>query len=464
MQTELNEAVTNFFELPIEKITYEEITKRFNKKDKNEYGNLLHASVQNKFDEEKVLKFVNLLLENGYDVNYKGERTGYNFIQLALYGYTDKDGEDHSYSQEFILKLIALAKKYNLDVNTKDDDGDSIVHTAIASEVYTGKIIPIIDALGKEFDISCTDNGNNSLKDALKLYKEEAKNTNEEWFNRLLNEEHALESKLEIGNLTLEDILKQEEILKKELEELIDKIDITYLIENKEKIYELKSNLNAILMKKSILKNTENEFELIWDKYNTLLRKVFAKEINILTSKNNIDGLNNLIAVLNDYDFKDEIELIKQIIEKYNLKVQDLENKIKTELTLENKDIFVTEISSLKENDKETLTKQLENFENKLLSLIAKIKEQEELLGKIGIEINKVEYKKLKNKELKAIIEQNKKIILSKKKDILNKKRLKLEAVIKEILDLETLGVFESDELWSVIKSSTTKKNKVKKK
>ena len=217
-------------------------------------------------------------------------------------------------------------------------------------------------------------------------------------------------------------------------------------------------------MKKSILKNTENEFELIWDKYNTLLRKVFAKEINILTSKNNIDGLNNLIAVLNDYDFKDEIELIKQIIEKYNLKVQDLENKIKTELTLENKDIFVTEISSLKENDKETLTKQLENFENKLLSLIAEIKEQEELLGRIGIEINKVEYKKLKNKELKAIIEQNKKIILSKKKDILNKKRLKLEAVIKEILDLETLGVFESDELWDVIKSSTTKKNKVKKK
>ncbi len=111
MQTELNEAVTNFLELPIEKITYEEITKRFNKKDKNEYGNLLHASVQNKFDEEKVLKFVNLLLENGYDVNYKGERTGYNFIQLALYGYTDKDGEDHSYSQEFILKLIVLAKK-----------------------------------------------------------------------------------------------------------------------------------------------------------------------------------------------------------------------------------------------------------------------------------------------------------------------------------------------------------------
>ena len=464
MQTELNKAVIDFFKLPIEKITYEEIIKVFNKKDKNEYGNLLHASVQNKFDETKVLKFINLLLENGYDVNYKAKRTGYNFIQLALYGYTDKDGKDCSYSQEFIIKLIALARKYNLDVNTKDDDGDSIVHTAIASEVYTGKIIPILDALGTDFDIECRDNEGHSLKEAFNIYKKEAKRTNDVWFNRLLKEENELVNRFEIGNLTLEDILTQEEILKKELEKLIDEIDINYLIENKEKIFELKSKLNAILTKKSILKNTENEFITIWTKYNTLLRKVFAKEIDRLINENNIDALNDLIAILKAYDFVEEIELIKQIIEKYNLKVQDLENKIKTELTLENKENFVTEISSLKENDKENLTKQLENFKNKLLSLIVEIKEQEEQLGKIGVETNKIEYKKLKNKELKTHLEQNKKIILSKKKNILNEKQLKLEAAIKEILDLETLGVFESDELWSVIKDSTTKKNKVKKK
>ncbi len=464
MQTELNKAVINFFKLPIEKITYEEIIKVFNKKDKNEYGNLLHASVQNRFDERKVLKFINLLLENGYDVNYKGERTGYNFIQLALYGYTDKDGEDHSYSQEFIIKLIALARKYNLDVNTKDDDGDSIVHTALASEVYTGKIIPIIDALGEEFDISCTDNNDNSLKAAFELYKEEARNTNKNWFSRLSKEEQALESKLEIGNLTLEDIIKQEEIIKKELEKLIDEIDVNYLIENQEKIFELKSKLNAILTKKSILKNTENEFITIWTKYNTLLRKVFTKEIDRLSNENNIDALNDLIAILKAYDFVEEIELIKQIIEKYNLKVQELENKIKTELTLENKENFVTEISSLKEKDKENLTKDLENFTDKLLSLITEITNQEEILRKIGIEVNIVEYKKLTNKELKVILEQNKKLMLSKKKNILNEKKVKLEAVIKEILDLENLEIFESDELWSVIKSSTTKKNKVKKK
>ena len=99
-----------------------------------------------------------------------------------------------------------------------------------------------------------------------------------------------------------------------------------------------------------------------------------------------------------------------------------------------------------------------------MLSLIVEIKEQEEQLGKIGVETNKIEYKKLKNEELKTHLEQNKKIILSKKKNILNEKQLKLEAAIKEILDLETLGVFESDELWSVIKNSTTKKNKVKRK
>lgn len=464
MQTELNKAVINFFKLPIEKITYEEIIKRFNKKDKNEYGNLLHASVQNRFDERKVLKFINLLLENGYNVNYKGERTGYNFIQLALYGYTDKDGEDHSYSQEFIVKLIALARKYNLDVNTKDDDGDSIVHTALASEVYTGKIIPIIDALGEEFDISCTDNNDNSLKAAFELYKEEARNTNKSWFSRLSKEEQELKCKLEIGNVTLEDITKQEEIIRKELENLIDKIDVNFLIENKEEIFKLKHKLNDVLTKKSLLTNKENTFTKIWNKYDNLLKKVFSIEIKRLSKQNNIEELNKLIDTLKDYDFVKEQELIKNIIEEYKVKVAELESKIKTELTIEKKEEFANEISTLNNPDKENLTKDLENFADKLLSLITEITNQEDLLRKIGIEVNIVEYKKLTNKELKVILEQNKKLMLSKKKNILNEKKVKLEAVIKEILDLENLGIFESDELWSVIKSSTTKKNKVKKK
>ena len=76
MQEELNKDVSEFFLLPIEKITYERIKKVFDKKDTNEYGNLLHAAVQNKFDEEKVLKFIEILLKNGYDVNYSSKKYG----------------------------------------------------------------------------------------------------------------------------------------------------------------------------------------------------------------------------------------------------------------------------------------------------------------------------------------------------------------------------------------------------
>ena len=54
----------------------------------------------------------------------------------------------------------------------------------------------------------------------------------------------------------------------------------------------------------------------IWTKYNTLLRKVFTKEIDRLSNENNIDALNDLIVILKAYDFVEEIELIKQIIEK----------------------------------------------------------------------------------------------------------------------------------------------------
>ena len=229
MQTLLNENTIKLFELPINKINYAEIQRIFSKNITNEYGSLLHAAVQNKFDEEKVLKFIKILLENRHDVNYVGETTGYNFIQLALYGYTD-GGKDYSYSEEFILKLINLAKKYNLNVNTKDNDGDSIIHTAMASEVYLGRVLPILDALGTNFDYDCQDNDGHGLKEAFYLYKKEAENTDKEWFNRLVKEEKELVNRFEIGNLTLEDILKQENSLIKKLEKIMDKIDLKYLI------------------------------------------------------------------------------------------------------------------------------------------------------------------------------------------------------------------------------------------
>ena len=492
MQTELNEKIKNFFQLPIEKFTDEEIKRNFDKNTKNEYGNLLHAVVQNKFDENKVLKFISLLLENGYNVNYKGEVTGYNFIQLALYGYTDdEDEEDYSYSQAFILKLINIAKKYDLDVNTKDNDGDSIIHTAIASEVYDGDVLPILDALGEHFDLTCRDNTGHNLQEAFDLYKEEAYRTNKVWFNRLQEEEKELKKRLKTSefeeektkppitegktkidtltkksvpeNFALEDIKKQEENVQEKLEEIINNIDVEYLIKNKTHIFSLKNQLKAILDKKSALTKEKNEFENIWKKYNELFKKVFSMEINKLHKQNDFEKLISLIKILEEYQFTEEQDLINEVIEEYKRKVEELTNKIKTELTLDTKKDMVSKISKLRDNDVQKLSTLLETFSNQLLTLIMEINKQIDLFGQIKIPYEDVDYSVLTNGELKVILAQNKKSILEKKEEILKEHQQKLESCIQEILTLEDTGVFENDELWNMIKSSTSKEVKVKK-
>lgn len=553
MQEKLNKDVSEFFLLPIEKITYERIKKVFDKKDTNEYGNLLHAAVQNKFDEEKVLKFIEILLKNGYDVNYSSKNTGYNFIQLALYGYTDEKLEkDFSYSQDFIVKLIKIAKKYGLDVNARDNDGDSIVHTAIASEVYVGSILPILDALGDDFDINCQDNNGNSLNKAFYLYKKEAEKTNKRWFNRLEKEESKLmirlefkslplknmtkskESKKEISRLgvtrkrtektELEKIIEQEGVIIKKLEKIVNNINVEYLIQNKDNIFSLKRKLHSILTKKSSLLNLENEFENIWKKFDELFKHNFSMEIDKLRRQNNMEQLTKLISVLEEYNYTEELELINKIISEYTQK-EKLNNKekkeltlsneqdlidelsksygidkevifnllnqvgalkktkaqdekkndselttvelieqIKKELTLANKQDFINKIQKLNNIDKEELLNLFKQQEDKLLSLVMEIKEQVEFFKKMDVPIAKDNYSKLTIAKLEEILKQNERIIQIKKKDILEEKQMKLEACINEILALETIGVFGNDELWNVIKDSTLKKNKVKKK
>ena len=192
METDINKRIINFFKKDIEDITIERIKQSFsNIHVTNDYGGLLHAAVHNKFSEKKVLKFMEVLLDNGIDVNLQGKSTGYSFIHLALYGYTDKNG-DHSYSTDFIKNLILLAKKYNFDVNIKDNDKDSLIHTALASEVYEGSTIQLIEALGNEYDVLCKDGNGRNIYEALLEYKEEAKNSNKKWYDRLLNEEEEI--------------------------------------------------------------------------------------------------------------------------------------------------------------------------------------------------------------------------------------------------------------------------------
>ena len=435
MQTELNIKIKEFLQLSIEEITYEKMNECFSEKDTNEYGNLLHAAVQNKFDEEKVLKFIEILLDNGYDVNYKSQATGYNFIQLALYGYTSDTGADYSYSQEFILKLIKLAKEHNLDVNTKDNDGDSIVHTAMASEVYTGKFLPILDALGEEFDINCTDKENNNLTQALELYMEEAMNTNEIWYNRLyseskdfsdryrkklsdeelkledesdkkeLNDELDLESKSEEeifnGDLELEiepekevsneesnledesnkEELKEELVLNDEFEKskkIIFK-EINDLIENLNFEYIINNKTQILLIKSQmedlltleLPSQEKTNLESVWSNYKILLQKTIKKEISNITKINDSQILNDTIKILREYNYQEELTLIQE-------KLADTTNKA-TNQNNQNIEKIFTELLNIEYNDLEILSKNLIEYAKKINTLIAIVNTIEEM-------------------------------------------------------------------------------------
>ena len=152
---------------------------------------------------------------------------------------------------------------------------------------------------------------------------------------------------------------------------------------------------------------------------------------------------------------------MNELIENYYKIVSDLNDKIKTDLTINNTAEFIIQISNLENNDKKELLNLLNDLEQKLLEIITDVKNQIGLLNRIGVETEIPDYDNLTNSELKKILDLNEKLLLKKKKDVLIEKRNELEKCIKSILDLEEIGIFESDELWDVIKK-TTSKNKVK--
>lgn len=200
MFEEIKEKLTTLFKLPIKEITYEEINYKLRSyegiKYCDDYGNLLHAVVSDKYDEEKTFKFIEELLSHGYDVNYKNKSHNHNFIQWAFYGYTEND-EQYSHSTEFIVKLINIAKKYGLDVNAKDSYGSNIIHMALNRSTYEGQVFPLLDALGEDFDFECKDRYGRSLLEIIDENKKYAREDNDEvWFNRCVEEEKEFKKRI----------------------------------------------------------------------------------------------------------------------------------------------------------------------------------------------------------------------------------------------------------------------------
>ena len=380
METDINIKVNNFFKKNgLNVITKENIKKYFkNINATNRYGGLLHAPVQNKFPEDKTLKFIDTLLQCGVDVNLKGASTGYSFIHLALYGYT-KNGEDYSYSTEFIINLITLARKYNFDVNIKDNDGDSLIHTALASETYTGDTSVLIDTLGDEYNLQCKDNNGNNIYEALIAYKKEAEqDKNKIWYDRLSKEEKIIKSYIEKNNEVAkedvqtseenlvqeetdnQDIQRMEEViedkdqltktsletddniqieetedsqlndmsqqenkrdneetfnhLKTNIEALLPNITIEYLLEDYMTVLNYKNMLTNYLNKQNLNIKEKSSIRLLANKLDLLLKEIINNYLNVIIESQDRKNVERLKKILIEFSYEDELQLLNEII------------------------------------------------------------------------------------------------------------------------------------------------------
>lgn len=380
LETDINIKVRNFLkEYKLDEITSENVKEYFNNiNETNQYGGLLHATVQNKFPEDKAIKFIETLLQSGVDVNLKGVSTGYSFIHLALYGYTE-NGKDYSYSTEFIIKLISLAKKYNFDVNIKDNDGDSIIHTALASEIYTGDTAVLIDALGDEYDLRCKDNNENNIYESLIAYKIEAEqDKNKIWYDRLSKEEKIIKSYVEKNNevakedvQTSEENLVQEETdnqdiqrieeviedkdqltktsleaddniqieetedsqlndmsqqenkrdneetfnhLKTNIEALLPNITIEYLLEDYMTVLNYKNMLTNYLNKQNLNIKEKSSIRLLANKLDLLLKEIINNYLNVIIESQDRKNVERLKKILIEFSYEDELQLLNEII------------------------------------------------------------------------------------------------------------------------------------------------------
>ena len=438
MFEEIKEQLKALFELPIKEITYEEINYRLRSykgiKYCDDYGNLLHAVVRNKYDEEKTFKFIEELLSHGYDVNYKNKSHNHNFIQWAFYGYTEND-EQYSHSTEFIVKLINIAKKYGLDVNAKDSYRNNIIHMALKRSTYEGKVFPLLDALGEDFDFECKDSYGRSLLEIIDDYKNYAIADHDEvWFNRWVEEEKEFKKRILGKGNAFEDKTKNPSLPTSKAETDINTFETTKNLDNYADTDETVKDV--ISEEKEISDNDECERKQLEEinktKNPSLPISKEETEINTLETAKNLDNY-----IDTDETVKDVISEKKEISGDDKCERKQVEKVNKT-------------IKSSTDSKKEPIETQ---------QLIIKEKPNIDLPTRVGSEID---LSKLSLLELKQLSENIVNMINIKKQEAITERQNKLEESIDAMLALEETGLYERSELEESIENVFSKKVKIK--
>ncbi len=124
---------------------------------------------------EKINKFIFKLFQEKYNFNIKDDENGYTVLQKYLFHvdynrfdvfYTlDKIEGANSYTRTVLDCFDLLKLKTN--INSKDKNGNNIIHTVIINCEYKGPILAILTRLDEKFDFDCKNNQNMGIIETL---------------------------------------------------------------------------------------------------------------------------------------------------------------------------------------------------------------------------------------------------------------------------------------------------------
>lgn len=447
-KTKLNENIDKFFKNhDIGDITESTVKHDLNIKETNDYGNILHAIINYKYPEEAVLKTIGILLDLGVDPNVTGKLTGMTFIHLSFYGYTDDKGNDHSYTDNFIIKLIKLAVSHGFDINIKDSDNENIVASSIASEVYTGSIVNIIKSLGPDFDFT-------DLKDVYNTYLEESKG-NSTWNKRLKNELEAVFKLIDASNLSLEEI--DENILNAttSLVEKTSSLNYETLKQNYEYLSTLISELISLLKKREIFDTNKTESHKRISASISSISNILSQEIEDMRKTPSTKRIEEIKPILKEFLLDELISEVVSLESDYHNYQESLKSSARKQNTIHACKEF---LKSIKGNEIEgELGEIISSIMSSLYELIDNLKSiQEEKRSSFDLiakyineeyEDDYLDYESLTEKEIKRKISTTKSEITSYKSHILEYLSSVFNETLKDINPLISNGIITSNDI-----------------
>ena len=170
-----SEVLDIFFDNIPENITLENFRALLPEgKDIYDYGDLCYKALSNGYDFDKVSDFIFLLFLEEYNFNIKDDENGYTVLQNYLFhvdynkfevDYPDKIIGANNYTQRVLYCFNGV--KTRTDINAKDKNGNSIIHTAIINCKYKGPIVTLLIKLGEKFNFDCKNNQNMGIIETL---------------------------------------------------------------------------------------------------------------------------------------------------------------------------------------------------------------------------------------------------------------------------------------------------------